>query len=87
MPTKPIVGLHHVTAITGEPQRNLDFYTDVLGLRFVKKTVNFDDPGVQSVDRVFASEAPEHNRTFSLHGEAKQRPPASVDDDCSNRNR
>ena len=50
MPTKPIVGLHHVTAITGEPQRNLDFYTDVLGLRFVKKTVNFDDPGVQSVD-------------------------------------
>jgi glyoxalase family protein len=44
MPTKPIVGLHHVTAIAGEPQRNLDFYTDVLGLRFVKKTVNFDDP-------------------------------------------
>ena len=39
MPTKPIVGLHHVTAIAGDPQRNLDFYTDVLGLRFVKKTV------------------------------------------------
>jgi len=45
MPTKPIVGLHHVTAIAGNPQRNLDFYTEVLGLRFVKKTVNFDDPG------------------------------------------
>lgn len=45
MSTKPIVGLHHVTAIAGDPQRNLDFYTDVLGLRFVKKTVNFDDPG------------------------------------------
>jgi glyoxalase family protein len=45
MPTKPIVGLHHVTAIAGDPQRNLDFYTEVLGLRFVKKTVNFDDPG------------------------------------------
>jgi len=44
MPT-PIVGLHHVTAIAGDPQRNLDFYTTVLGLRFVKKTVNFDDPG------------------------------------------
>jgi glyoxalase family protein len=44
MPTKPIVGLHHVTAIAGDPQRNLDFYTDVLGLRFVKKTINFDDP-------------------------------------------
>ena len=45
MPTQPIVGLHHVTAIASDPQRNLDFYTTVLGLRFVKKTVNFDDPG------------------------------------------
>jgi glyoxalase family protein len=44
MPT-PIVGLHHVTAIASDPQRNLDFYTEVLGLRFVKRTVNFDDPG------------------------------------------
>ena len=42
---EPIVGLHHVTAIASDPQRNLDFYTDVLGLRFVKRTVNFDDPG------------------------------------------
>ena len=41
----PIVGLHHVTAIASNPQRNLDFYTQVLGLRFVKRTVNFDDPG------------------------------------------
>ena len=45
MSTKPIIGLHHVTAIASDPQRNLDFYTTVLGLRFVKKTVNFDDPG------------------------------------------
>ena len=45
MPTQPIVGLHHVTAIASDPQRNLDFYTEVLGLRFVKRTVNFDDPG------------------------------------------
>lgn len=43
MPT-PIVGLHHVTAIASNPQRNLDFYTQVLGLRFVKRTINFDDP-------------------------------------------
>ena len=42
---KPIVGLHHVTAIASDPQRNLDFYTQVLGLRFVKRTINFDDPG------------------------------------------
>jgi glyoxalase family protein len=37
-------GLHHVTAIAGDPQRNVDFYTRVLGLRLVKKTVNFDAP-------------------------------------------
>ena len=41
----PIAGLHHITAVASNPQRNLDFYTEVLGLRFVKKTVNFDDPG------------------------------------------
>lgn len=40
-----ILGIHHVTAIASDPQRNLDFYTRVLGLRFVKRTVNFDDPG------------------------------------------
>jgi len=39
-----ILGIHHVTAIASDPQRNLDFYTEVLGLRLVKRTVNFDDP-------------------------------------------
>jgi glyoxalase family protein len=38
-------GIHHITAIAGDASRNLDFYTRVLGLRLVKKTVNFDDPG------------------------------------------
>lgn len=38
-------GLHHITAIAGDPQRNLAFYAGTLGLRFVKRTVNFDDPG------------------------------------------
>ncbi len=38
-------GLHHVTAIAGDPRRNLAFYAGTLGLRFVKRTVNFDDPG------------------------------------------
>lgn len=38
-------GIHHVTAIAGPAQRNFGFYTRTLGLRFVKKTVNFDDPG------------------------------------------
>ena len=39
-----ILGLHHITAIAGDAKRNFDFYTRVLGLRFIKKTVNFDDP-------------------------------------------
>ena len=38
-------GLHHITAMAGDPQRNVDFYVGVLGLRLIKKTVNFDDPG------------------------------------------
>ncbi|GAC1382166.1 MAG: hypothetical protein NVSMB30_29790 [Hymenobacter sp.] len=40
-----ILGLHHLTAIASNAQRNFDFYSKVLGLRFLKKTVNFDDPG------------------------------------------
>src|SRR5687768_7393372 len=43
--TEQILGLHHITAIAANAQRNLDFYTRLLGLRLVKKTVNFDDPG------------------------------------------
>ena len=38
-------GIHHVTAFSGAAPRNVDFYTEILGLRLVKKTVNFDDPG------------------------------------------
>src|ERR1700757_2809279 len=40
-----ILGIRHVTAIAGDPQENIDFYTDLLGLRLVKLTVNYDDPG------------------------------------------
>lgn len=40
-----ILGIHHITAIASDPKRNFDFYSKVLGLRFIKKTVNFDDPG------------------------------------------
>lgn len=45
MMEKQILGLHHITAIAADAQRNYDFYTKILGLRMVKKTVNFDDPG------------------------------------------
>lgn len=40
----PLGGIHHVTAIVDDVQMNIDFYSDVLGLRLVKRTVNFDDP-------------------------------------------
>jgi glyoxalase family protein len=40
-----ILGLHHITAIAGDAKRNFNFYSNILGLRFIKKTVNFDDPG------------------------------------------
>jgi len=40
-----ILGLHHITAISGSAKRTMEFYTRILGLRLVKKTVNFDDPG------------------------------------------
>ena len=45
MNANPIAGIHHITAIASTPQQNLDFYTQVLGLRLLKVTVNFDDPG------------------------------------------
>ena len=45
MSIQPVKGIHHITAIAADPQRNLDFYTQVMGMRLVKLTVNFDDPG------------------------------------------
>ena len=47
-------GIHDVTAVAGDSQHNLDFYEGVLGLRPVKKTVNFDDPGTY---HLFCAEA------------------------------
>ncbi|MEW4283317.1 ring-cleaving dioxygenase [Priestia koreensis] len=38
-------GIHHISAIVGHPQENVDFYAGILGLRMIKKTINFDDPG------------------------------------------
>ncbi|MEW6421518.1 MAG: VOC family protein [Deinococcota bacterium] len=43
--TTPVQGLHHVTVMASDPQRNIDFYSQTLGQRLVKVTVNFDDPG------------------------------------------
>ena len=44
-------GIHHVTAITGDVLRNVDFYARVLGLRLVGKSVNQDDPSVYQIGR------------------------------------
>ncbi|CAA9572956.1 MAG: Glyoxalase family protein [uncultured Thermomicrobiales bacterium] len=44
-PTHRIRGIHHLTAVCADAQRTVDFYTQTLGLRLVKQTVNFDDPG------------------------------------------
>src|SRR3990170_574190 len=43
--SRELPGIHHVTAIAGDPQQNVDFYAGVLGLRLIKVTVNYDDPG------------------------------------------
>ena len=64
-------GIHHVTAISGKAARNLDFYTHVIGLRFVKKTVNFDDPSTYHLyygDRL-ATPAP---FSHSFHGSTRR---------------
>ncbi len=46
MSSATLLGIHHVTAVCGDAQQNVNFYTNVLGLRLVKVTVNFDDPSV-----------------------------------------
>lgn len=59
-----INGIHHVTAIAGPARRNLDFHGRVLGLRLVKKTVNFDDPGTYHLYYGDAAGAPGTILTF-----------------------
>jgi glyoxalase family protein len=61
---QPITGLHHVTAIAGPAQENLDFYTGVLGMRLVKKSVNQDDPGTYHLFYADAEGHPGTDLTF-----------------------
>ena len=60
----PVAGLHHVTAISGPAQANVDYYAGRLGLRLVKKTVNFDDPGTYHLYYADAEAAPGSVLTF-----------------------
>ena len=63
---QPVKGLHHVTAVAGDPQANLNFYSQVLGQRLVKKTVNFDDPGTYHFYYADATGTPGSVLTFFL---------------------
>jgi glyoxalase family protein len=67
MPTT--AGLHHVTAIAGDPQDNADFYVETLGLRFVKRTVNHDDTGTYHFYFGDREGSPGTNITFFPWGE------------------
>lgn len=59
-----IIGIHHVTAMTGSAQENLDFYTTVLGMRLVKKSVNQDSPGTYHLFFADADGTPGTDLTF-----------------------
>ena len=61
---RSVTGLHHVTAISGPAQENLDFYAGVLGMRLVKKSVNQDDPGTYHLFYADAAGTPGSDLTF-----------------------
>src|SRR5258705_9278921 len=61
---KGVNGLHHITAIAGPAQENLDFYAGVLGMRLVKKSVNQDDPGTYHLFYADAEGHPGSDLTF-----------------------
>ena len=61
---KEIAGLHHITAISGPAQENLNFYAGVLGMRLVKKSVNQDDPGTYHLFYADAEGHPGTDLTF-----------------------
>ena len=67
-------GIHHVTAIAGDARRNLDFYARTLGLRLVKRTVNFDDPGTYHLYYGDAAGTPGTILTFFPWAHATPRP-------------
>ena len=64
MQMRRVNGLHHITAIAGPAQENLDFYAGVLGMRLVKKSVNQDDPGTYHLFYADAEGRPGTDLTF-----------------------
>ncbi len=71
-PAQAVHGIHHVTAIAADPQENLDFYSGVLGLRLVKKTVNYDDPGTYHLYYGDAEGSPGSILTFFIWSSTKR---------------
>ncbi|OZC02655.1 ring-cleaving dioxygenase [Rubricoccus marinus] len=67
--SSPVTGLHHVTAISGPAQQNVDVYAGLLGLRLVKRTVNFDDPGTYHLYYADGEARPGSFLTFFPWGE------------------
>jgi catechol 2,3-dioxygenase-like lactoylglutathione lyase family enzyme len=63
-PARVVHGLHHITAIAGPAQENLDFYAGVLGMRLVKRSVNQDDPGTYHLFYADAVGHPGSDLTF-----------------------
>ena len=63
-PHRGVHGLHHITAIAGPAQENLDFYAGILGMRLVKKSVNQDDPGTYHLFYADATGSPGTDLTF-----------------------
>src|SRR3954462_1310851 len=75
----PLEGLHHITAITADAPANVDFYARVLGLRMVKKTVNFDAPDVYHLYYGDERGSPGSILTFfEFPGAARGRPGAGM---------
>src|SRR5262247_486879 len=64
LPVHGVHGLHHITAIAGSAQENVDFYAGVLGMRLVKRSVNQDDPGTYHLFYADAAGHPGTDLTF-----------------------
>lgn len=69
---KPILGIHHVTAITDDVVRNYEFFTEILGMRLVKKTVNQDD--IQTYHTYYADHIGTPGTTMTFFGNEKSEP-------------
>ena len=65
---QPVRGLHHITAIAGPAQENLDFYAGVLGMRLVKRSINQDDPGTYHLFYADAEGHPGTDLTVITYG-------------------